>query len=116
VPWLDETGWNNVVGDPLDLRIELTAAVATPLSDSAPIELHKPLQRSLAQDAAILQAIESLGHNRLEIPRNPSGKRGVKAEVRDKVRREHKYLFVGTTVFDKAWERLSANGSLVIKK
>ena len=64
----------------------------------------RPIQRSTAQDAAILAAIQKIGYSALALPANESGKRGVKAVVREAL--DGDALFAGTTVFDKAWERL----------
>lgn len=74
----------------------------------------KPIQRGQAQDAAILETIKKMGHDPLRLPKNPAGKQGVKAEVRKSL--EHNPLFAGTTVFDKAWGRLSSVGDIVITK
>ena len=84
---------------------------AAPSHSSAAV---KPLQRSAAQGAAVLNQITSLGYDPLALPQNPPGKDGVKAEVRKALSRDR--LFAGVTVFDKAWERLSANREIVIHK
>ena len=70
----------------------------------------KPLQRSSAQDAMILTAIRKAGHNPLALPVNEPGKAGVKAEIRNALRNEK--LLTGSTVFDKAWERLRKQGDI----
>jgi len=72
-----------------------------------------PLQRSAAQDCAILTAIEQAGHNPLMLPVNESGRPGVKAAIRGALKGNT--LFVGGTVFDKAWERLRSAGGIVDK-
>lgn len=74
----------------------------------------KPLQRSAAQDAAILTQVTSLGYDPLALPQNKPGKAGVKSAVRNALSKDR--LFTGAKVFDKAWERLSANGEIVIQK
>jgi len=73
----------------------------------------KPVQRSAAQDAAILQAIISAGYDPLSIPKNPPGKSGVKAKIRAELVGRND-LFPKTGVqFDKAWERLRAFNQIV---
>jgi hypothetical protein len=79
----------------------ITAAPATPLS------------RFNAQDAAILAEIKRLGFDPLALPKNPDGKRGVKAAVRLALSTDK--LFKGSTVFEKAWERLTARAEIVIR-
>lgn len=69
--------------------------------DDSPV---RPIQRSAAQDAAILAAIQQTGYSPLALPANESGKRGVKAVIREAL--DSDALFAGTTVFNKAWERL----------
>lgn len=71
-----------------------------------------PVQRTAAQDAAILSTLAALNIKPLVIPKNKAGKAGTKAKVRTALERNP--LFVGATVFDKAWERLSARGDIVI--
>jgi len=73
----------------------------------------KPLQRNAAQDSAILLKIKELGHDPLALPKNPNGKPGVKAAVRTALSRDS--LFVGSTIFNKAWERLTARADIAIR-
>lgn len=70
----------------------------------------KPLQRRAAQDAAILAAIKAVDLDHMALPKNPAGKPGVKAAIRDAVKNNP--LFTGGTVFDKAWERLHKQGDI----
>ena len=74
----------------------------------------QPIQRSAAQDTAILEVIKTIGHDPLHLPRNEAGKPGVKAKVREAVGKNK--LFTGSTVFEKAWERLTASHDIVIDK
>jgi hypothetical protein len=74
----------------------------------------KPIQRGQAQDAAILETIKKMGHDPFQLPKNPAGKPGVKADVRKTLKDNP--LFAGSKVFDKAWERLSQVGDIVIAK
>jgi len=71
------------------------------------------LQRSKAQDDAILCEIKKQGYDPLALPKNPPGKSGVKAAIREALFKNR--LFTGQTVFKKAWERLTASGDIVIK-
>lgn len=73
-----------------------------------------PIQRSAAQDAVILKVIKDMKLDPLLLPRNEAGKPGVKAKVREAVGKNA--LFTGRTVFEKAWERLTANHDIVICK
>ncbi len=73
----------------------------------------KPLQRTAAQDSAILCEIKKLGFNPMSLAKNPSGKPGVKAAVRAALLQSP--LFTGRTVFDKAWERLTAHADIAIQ-
>ena len=70
----------------------------------------KPIQRSAAQDAAILAAIRHAKHDPLALPVNERGKPGIKAAVRDSL--AGNALFVGRTVFEKAWGRLRQRGDI----
>ena len=81
-----------------------------PEPQTAAPALAKPLQRSSAQDSMILTAILKAGHTPLSLPVNEPGKAGVKAEIRNALRNEK--LFTGSTVFDKAWERLRKQGDI----
>ena len=72
-----------------------------------------PLQRTAAQDAAILCEIKKLGHDPMALPKNPDGKPGVKAAVRAALLSHS--LFIGSTVFDKAWVRLTARADIAIR-
>jgi len=81
----------------------------TATGSDAPVPA-KPLQRGAAQEAAILAAIRAAGLNPLALPKNEPGKPGPKAAIRQATNGNP--LFVGETVFDKAWERLRAQGDI----
>jgi len=70
----------------------------------------KPLQRSAAQDAAILAAIRDAGYDPVTLPVNEPGKPGLKAKIRQTMTANT--IFVGTKVFDRAWERLRQRGDI----
>lgn len=88
-----------------------TSAIAD--TASAPAAAMKPLQRSRAQDAAILGEIRKQGYDPLALPKNAQGKKGVKYDIRAAIGKNG--LFTGTTVFNKAWTRLAGNFEIVIK-
>lgn len=69
-------------------------------------ERSKPMPRSTAQDAAILEEIRRQGYDPLALPKNPTGKRGVKAAIGDELCNNHKAIFQSRGVFDTAWQRL----------
>ena len=73
----------------------------------------KPLQRTAAQDSAILFEIKIQGYDPLALPKNLPGKPGVKATIRAALLRNS--LFAGGRVFDKAWERLTARADIAIQ-
>lgn len=74
------------------------------------VNTSRPMQRQVAQELAILEAIRQAGWDPLRLPRNKSGKAGIKAQVRMALNADP--MFTGTTVFDGAWERLSGNGDI----
>ena len=93
----------------------IAAAVANP---SAPIEwleslqsasvattTGKPPPQQIFQEQEILRVIKELGYDATNLPKDQPGKKGVKAEVRAR-------LNFSVKVFDKAWERLSADGRI----
>lgn len=80
-----------------------TAALVEQPQGAAQVE---PVQRSAAQDAAILNAIREAGHDPLALPKNDSGKRGIKAVIRDKLTGKHTLFPKAGTQFNKAWDRL----------
>lgn len=87
---------------PSDAPVLALSAVGGSESDKAGPA--KPVQRSAAQDAAIVGAIKAAGFSPLALPKNEAGKPGPKAAIRDALKGNP--LFVGGTVFDKAWCRL----------
>ena len=74
----------------------------------------EPVQRAAAQDAAIISCLRAANHDPLALPKNEAGKPGVKAETRAAL--GNRGLWAGTTVFDKAWERLRRNRDIVEKE
>lgn len=70
----------------------------------------KPVQRSQAQDFAILNALIEAGYDPKAVPVNQSGKAGIKAQISAQLKDTP--LFIGATVFTKAWQRLREQGDI----
>lgn len=99
------------IGETVPIEMQAASAVTKiEEPDQSYSEEMQPLQRGQAQDRAILSAIESLGLKAQALPRSPAGRPGVKMEIRRALKDNP--LFVGDTVFDKAWERLRAAGDV----
>lgn len=64
----------------------------------------RPVQRQHAQEQVIMRLIREAGHDPLRLPMNEPGKPGIKSHVRNLVVRDP--IFIGSNVFNKAWERL----------
>lgn len=75
------------------------------LDDLDFIKATKPLPKMRQQENVIIDAIKKLGHDPQKLPKNPAGKPGVKAKVRELI--QHPPLFDNPDIFDNAWERLS---------
>jgi hypothetical protein len=93
--------------------------VPTPEPSAPPVVVDKaaqvrPLQRTAAQDNAIICEIKKQGYDPLALPKNQNGKPGVKAIIRAAL--SDNELFVGSTIFDKAWIRLAARADIMIQK
>jgi hypothetical protein len=69
------------------------------------------VSRSLAQDRAILSYLSAKGHDPKKLPRNEPGKPGVKAAAKKALQGTPN--FIGSRVFDKAWDRLRKNKDIV---
>lgn len=80
---------------------------------AAPAPTPAPVQRTAAQDAALLAMLIEKGFDPLALPPNEAGKPGVKNLIRQAL--GNSGLWAGATVFDKAWERLSRNGDIAYK-
>lgn len=77
----------------------------------SPLPKVKPISRAKAQDQEILSVLAANGIAAGNLPRNVPGKSGVKALVRNALGNDG--MWSGSTVFDKAWERLLKNGDIV---
>ncbi len=77
-------------------------------------DLPKPLPRQRAQEQAIQRILRDLNYDPLQLPKNPLGKKGVKAEVKGKALLM-KNIFTQKT-FEKAWGRLSCASEISYKE
>lgn len=77
-------------------------------------EIPRGISRTQEQDATVIAAIRNLGHDPKALPAWQYGSPGVKAAVKKAIERNS--LFVGTTVFEKAWERLRSRGEIAEAK
>jgi len=78
-------------------------------------EPSKPVQRSAAQEQAILAEIERLNLDPRALPKPEPGKAGVKATVRASLEGVNPLFLKRSTVFAKAWERLRQRGEIADK-
>lgn len=67
--------------------------------------------RSKAQEAAILSELQRLNYNPLRLPDREKGKPGPRAEIKE-VLLKNAQLFTAKS-FEKAWDRLRADGRIV---
>jgi len=104
IPWLQSHGYSDLAAGLAAVSHRSTAAIPTSsVAAGSPIPA-MPVQRFHAQEAAILAKLVELGFDPLNLPKNAAGKRGVKSQV--KAALGLKGLWIGKTVFGKAWERL----------
>ena len=97
INWLDYALEKNLMPTNADLKIQ-------PLQTPQPTNSRHPLQQRF-QETEILRVIGELGFTATKLPPRETGKRWVKALVRDE-------LGLTKSVFDKAWERLRADGEI----
>ena len=70
----------------------------------------KPIQRLPIQEEEIIAMLKTLGYDPLKLPKPRTGTVGVKSKIRNAV--GTKGIWAGSTVFDKAWERLARNADI----
>lgn len=80
--------------------------------DNEDAQTPRPLQRTAAQDEAILAALRKNGYEPTELPKPPQGKPGVKAQIRKELKGKHPLFPVRSTIFEKAWQRLRSQGDI----
>lgn len=114
--WANAAGWalppDLLLGCNTSSKDSIGQVPGETINSSTPITgTGAPLPRFAAQEASVLAAIESAGYDPRRLPRAGAGRPGVKSEIRCALKGTS--LFVdGSTVFDKAWERLLARGDL----
>jgi len=89
------------------------AAIVTTPPEQTPLQT-QPVSRLKAQDDQIISKIIALGLDPKRLQKNMQGKSGVKADIRAAL--GDKGIWAGTTVFDKAWERLRKMGDIIDKQ
>jgi hypothetical protein len=107
-PWLRAQGYAVLANK---LRTTVKKSLHPKMLPNLPAP--SPVPRFFAQEEAILVEIKKLGHDPLDLPRNPPGKRGIKAQVKDTLGGSG--VWSGSTVFRKAWERLRAEKRIAEK-
>lgn len=98
--WLTRGGSQGLSGE-LSGDVELAGSSPTEVENT---KKRKVRAKLLEQEVAILTEIKKLGIDPMALPRNPRGISGVKADVRAALKNSQ--LFAGSTVFNKAWDRL----------
>lgn len=99
------------------LQPQATTPSPAPVPQVAPpVAVGRPLQRTAAQDNAIICEIRKQGYDPLALPKNPTGKPGVKAIIRTALSGNKLFGSPSSTIFNKAWERLAARDDIVIQK
>ena len=112
-PWMASADDKSEVIQNIEKPAPVGAVSASSSVKPDKAEPAKPLQRTAAQDSAILCEIEKQGYDPLALPKNPPGKSGAKAAIRAALSKN--LLFTGATVFNKAWERLTDRADIVIQ-
>lgn len=90
--------------------IEHFEMATPPPSESETAAPVRPVPRSTAQEAAILQILAQLGIDPQSVPRGRGGKSGGKSAVRE-LASEMPGIFTDSS-FEKTWERLRRTGAL----
>lgn len=88
-------------------RYESKKAAASGTQERNETAPTRPLQRQRHQENEILRVIAELGFNAKVLPKDAPGKPGVKAAVRKEL------PGLSPSVFNKAWERLSASNDII---
>lgn len=113
----DFMNWLNLQGEMPSVHVQAWFDAVLPPDQISPNALAttapavKPVQRSAAQDATIIATLQSIHVDPLAIPKKLPGMPGTKAKVRAALNGNP--LFTGTTVFNKAWERLLRRREIV---
>ena len=108
---VSEVGWENLPPELVAMAQKREAQAQLP-ADSKPTAI-KPVQRAAAQNAAIIEAIRAKNIEPKKIPKAPSGKPGLKAEIRKDILQTHKDIFSSNGVFNDAWQRLRSSREII---
>lgn len=73
----------------------------------SPADPTAPIARQRWQENEILRILKLLGYSPLALPKADAGKKGVKFEARTRCVADNSSKWSGSSVFDKAWNRLS---------
>jgi hypothetical protein len=101
--------WAKQYGRTVLVGLQKTICTTPPALQSQPniAAKLKPRRKLRDQEDEILAQLNERGYEPATVPKNFSGKPGIKAEIRAAL--ENSSLFEGDTVFDKAWERVTNN-------
>ncbi|MDR3429597.1 hypothetical protein [Silvimonas sp.] len=80
-------------------QAELSSISAKDIPEKA-----SPVSATKAQETAVLGCLENMGYDPAALPQRTSGKKGVKAKVREAL--GTRGMWAKTSVFDKTWQRL----------
>lgn len=94
-----------VTVDMLRIPGHILEAIVAEHGSCEPEQFKHPVQRSKAQEDAIIAALGSLGVQPESLPPTPEGKPGIKSKVWTIVEGD-KQTFISRATFDKAWQRL----------
>ncbi|MDD2728677.1 hypothetical protein [Malikia sp.] len=113
--WLESMGSPHRFPEPVETPAPPVAAVAVSQASPEPVQA-APAKRVLAsqlQDAAILSAIREAGYDPQALPKNPPGKPGIKAAIRNALvgRAGTPFPELGRQ-FVKSWDRLRDRGEI----
>ena len=77
-------------------------------------QAQKAVPRSKVQEDAIIAELKKQGYDPLALPKNPKGKPGIPAKLKDSLLGIHPFTTI--SIFDHALERLAKNGDIQYKK
>lgn len=86
--------------------LELSGLGLTTSEDMSKIKGGRPKSVQLQQEEVILNALKELNYDLSNLPSGPPGKKGVRYEVREHLKKKGIEWANRPGVFDKAWERV----------
>ena len=78
----------------------------TTSEDMLKIKGRRPIQLQLHQEEEILNVLKELKYDLSNLPVGPPGKKGIRHEVREHLKKKHIEWANRDGIFDKAWERV----------